>query len=855
MKKFKQKKKIFGGDSLFLLGVFLIVGLLSISIGFSALSTTLTINGSAGFTPVGMIRITSITQNQLFNSSEVSKSFSPDAINVNINNEDSSSYATYNVNVTNLGQTNKYLKEVIPEIFTNNEMSYELNNLSIDQVIHPKESIDFQITFKYKSNINVATDLSLNTKIKFVFDDYKESQITAYFKPYDGEDGLFGFDKTQIKYFERNTSLTRDEVLQKTGVQVISNVSDDQYNSSLTIYGWVENNTFYWWSEALIAYMHPNTTRAFYKFGNLISVDLSGISTEKVENFAHYFDTCRNLKTIKGQIDTSGLKLIYNESFDYQNDKNNDSSSGYGLTYMFNDCNNLESVDLSEFDTTNASDMKRMFGGCRKIGSLDVSGFDTSNVRSMYWMFRQNYQLKELDLSGFDTSNVENMFGMFVDASSMITIKLGDNFNTSKVKNMTNMFYGLRNLKTIYAKVDFVRNSGLISTNMFNNTVSLVGSRDTDYAFSYNSSYKDKTYAQLATENQNGYFTPYHDEIKYTITYELDGGATNNPFYYTAGSTFTLNEAIKPGYTFIGWTGSNGEVAQKEVNINEETTGNLVYHANFIPNHYIIKFDSNGGLGQVEDEEFTYDEYKNLNDNNYTRENYMFINWNTEKDGSGISFVNAQNVINVIKSGEITLYAQWQLSAESLKTLLVINGPCTLNGDNGDGSVCDAFGNTKYINSGVSLFSEENYQKDFEITFDLSGYNSTEQDTTQATILNSLLEKNGNPGFVLRRYNDIIHIQARNHLGTTKSVILSVSNPMSFRIVRKNNNICYSVNNSKLKYLNNFDNYNKPFDLPVYFGASADANGNDFRHIKGTFSNISIKLGVLDDSIKCDSTM
>lgn len=852
--KYKKKRKIF---SPFLLGIPLIISLLTISIGFSALSTTLTINGKVGFVPIGMIRVVSINQDSLIDSSENSKSFSPDSISVSINNRNVNSSATYNVNISNLGQTDKVLSGISNEAFTNDEMDYEFIGLQVGDVIKPKESINFQIKFKYKSNISIPLDLGLNAKIKFIFEDYKESDYVGYFKPYDGESGLFGFDKTNITSFERSTDLTLDEVLQKDGVQLISNSSDDQYDSNQDIYGWVENGIFYWWSEALIVYFHPNTTRAFYKFGKLTKVDLTGVNTEKVENFAHFFDTCKNLKTIIGQIDTSGLKLEYNPSFDYRNDTNNDSSSGYGLTYMFNDCNSLESVDLSAFNTTNASDMKRMFGGCKKITSLDVSGFDTSNVRSMYWMFRTNYNLTEIDLSSFDTSNVENMFGMFVEANGLQSIKLGDKFNTSKVKNMTNMFYGLKRLSTIYAKVDFVRSSELISTNMFLNTTSLVGSANKDYAFKFNSNYKDKTYAQLATEDQLGYFTPYSDEVRYTITYELDGGVTNNPFYYIVGSTITLREPIKPGYTFIGWTGSNGDNLQKTVTIDNNTKGNLVYYANYDANHYTIIFDSNNGLGQTNNQEFTYNTSSVLNENNFTNEGYVFTGWNTEKDGTGISFENGQSIVNIIDSGSITLYAQWKLSSNAFKTLFEVLGPCNLNGENANimGELCDVFAGYKSINSGISLFSEENYKKDFEISFDISNYNYLSQESTQATILNSLLEKNGNPGFVLRRYNSRLQFLVRNHLGETNSAYIDINDGISFKVIRKNNNICYSVNNGELKYINNFNNFNKPFDLPVYFGASIDPNGKEWRNITATLSNINIKLGISDDSVVCDETM
>ena len=73
-------------------------------------------------------------------------------------------------------------------------------------------------------------------------------------------------------------------------------------------------------------------------------------------------------------------------------------------------------------------------------------------------------------------------------------------------------------------------------------------------------------------------FTP----ITYSIEYELVGGtvATANPTEYTVESTpITLNNPTLEGYTFGGWTGSNGNTPQTEVTIAKGTTGNLSYKA------------------------------------------------------------------------------------------------------------------------------------------------------------------------------------------------------------------------------------------------------------------------------------
>ena len=97
----------------------------------------------------------------------------------------------------------------------------------------------------------------------------------------------------------------------------------------------------------------------------------------------------------------------------------------------------------------------------------------------------------------------------------------------------------------------------------------------------------------LATDvTIKGIWTP----IDYSIEYEYNCGTANNLSSYTIETnTFTLNNPTMVGYTFTGWTGSNGEIPQKDITIVNGSHGNLVYVANWQINQYTINFNSNGG--------------------------------------------------------------------------------------------------------------------------------------------------------------------------------------------------------------------------------------------------------------------
>ena len=74
--------------------------------------------------------------------------------------------------------------------------------------------------------------------------------------------------------------------------------------------------------------------------------------------------------------------------------------------------------------------------------------------------------------------------------------------------------------------------------------------------------------------------------VEYAIAYELGGGTLKagemNPETYTVEmETFTLNNPTREGYIFTGWTGSNGTTPELTVKIEQGTTGELEFTANW----------------------------------------------------------------------------------------------------------------------------------------------------------------------------------------------------------------------------------------------------------------------------------
>ena len=153
--------------------------------------------------------------------------------------------------------------------------------------------------------------------------------------------------------------------------------------------------------------------------------------------------------------------------------------------------------------------------------------------------------------------------------------------------------------------------------------------------------------------------------IDYTITFD-DPAIAAIP-YTIESDPIKLPVKTKTGYTFLGWLVSEDTLSRKVTDsgkivqeIKTGSTGNLMLSAQWQANPYTIRFDSNGGAGEMTTQLMTYDEAAKLSANAFTRSGYIFVNWNTQADGKGTSYTDTQEIWNLVASGELTLYAQWK---------------------------------------------------------------------------------------------------------------------------------------------------------------------------------------------------
>lgn len=151
------------------------------------------------------------------------------------------------------------------------------------------------------------------------------------------------------------------------------------------------------------------------------------------------------------------------------------------------------------------------------------------------------------------------------------------------------------------------------------------------------------------------------------------------------------------------------------------------------------------------------------------------------------------------------------------------------------------FDGTNYVDTGIKLFSEANYQKDFAINFEIKNWNTSSE---KQAVLSGAMDESGEPyaGIVFRRQGtanqfEIVINSSRNNK-ISKNYNASTTKKLS--IMRKSGIIYVKVNNEGEEKVLDMTGFSAYFNNPVTFGAGLDASGNPFRFFQGTLSNLEI---------------
>ena len=229
----------------------------------------------------------------------------------------------------------------------------------------------------------------------------------------------------------------------------------------------------------------------FKDLSKLTSVNVNALDTSSVQVMNGMFSGCSSLT----RIDLSGLgsdnlvgigNMFYNcnalteiimKNFNFGHVNFNQTINNYSnYYYAFANLPNVETIDLTNANTSGVTNMFDMFYNCKKLTNIiGLSTLDTSNVTNMSYMFSDCSSLTIIDLSGLGGDTLNNVYNMFSGCTNLASINMS-NFNFGTITSFTfdsttNTLFsgmsGLSNLITVNlhgAKTNYITNMDFLFT-------------------------------------------------------------------------------------------------------------------------------------------------------------------------------------------------------------------------------------------------------------------------------------------------------------------------------------------------------------------------------------------------------
>ena len=219
---------------------------------------------------------------------------------------------------------------------------------------------------------------------------------------------------------------------------LLNNVTDDINKNNKKIKNLIKDNTFANYNQ------NQNIIRGLIYINSYdINKDIVLFNTD----INNDIDVCINNQKINVIKESNKWKYNFQKEGNYILEiifKNNITK----MKGFFEECTNIISLDLSNFDTSNITTIDHMFNKCYKLKEIKgINKFNTNKVNNMSGILQKCNEIEHLDLSNFNTSNITDMSFMFNECHKLKEIKGIENFNTSNVLNMSGMLQRIKIFK------------------------------------------------------------------------------------------------------------------------------------------------------------------------------------------------------------------------------------------------------------------------------------------------------------------------------------------------------------------------------------------------------------------------
>ena len=215
-------------------------------------------------------------------------------------------------------------------------------------------------------------------------------------------------------------------------------ISEEQKNSAKLVSTEDSPNPVYMWKEDNGIYWYSDAKKVFVnKSANYMFAWLKGVTSLDLSDFD--FSQAENLNfTFAGDTGFTSIDL-----------SSMNTSNVRELVETFVCMTNLTSIDISMWNISKVTDVTWLFGDLENAVSIKYpSNLVNRKTTSIGGLFAETKKVKSLNLSGFVTDNVTNMRSVFDGCESLTSIDVS-NWRTDNVTDMAYMFYKTSNIKSL----------------------------------------------------------------------------------------------------------------------------------------------------------------------------------------------------------------------------------------------------------------------------------------------------------------------------------------------------------------------------------------------------------------------
>jgi len=327
-----------------------------------------------------------------------------------------------------------------------------------------------------------------------------------------------------------------------------------------------------------------------------------------------------------------------------------------------------------------------LLSGCSKLSEIDVpAGVMSIGARA----FKNCTALK-----GFGVPNGVVIMGseVFYGCTGLTTMSLPDGLTTIP----ESAFRGCKAISSIVIPASVTS----IGADAFNGcsalkSISYLGSCPVFDAGCYNGTPSDLTsYVVFGSRGWDGVASSktlpeswptsnsraitYWEPNTFEATFDANGGTPeSSKVVQTTGMTYILPEDDPEmlGARFDGWWTQPVNGGRIKTTTKVEVTRAQTFYAHWKYNSYSVRFDANGGIGEMEGQSFTVNGAAGLSANQFVRKDCRFAGWALSSDGE-VEYADGAEVVNLSfeQDAVVTLYAVWEEQAWTVADYLNTSG-------------------------------------------------------------------------------------------------------------------------------------------------------------------------------------